>query len=590
MQKTHNKHVITGIVLGLLVLVPAILLAANSVIKGKDTIAPPSRLATSSSSNHFYLATGTLTGGENISIDTTRVDRLNRHINITVDARKMLEVNGGPTGWDSTNLQFCNLNITFPNGTKSFEMLPVSKKSPSIPIFYYDFVTNLSMPTGNYAIRAYPDNGLISWRPPLHGFNFTPLSYVQVYNHNPAGIVTLNETTVYRNKSIGFDITVSDPETPYLQLAWSVTLMKDAKDSDPVKVMVNGTWQKGSAFNQSYFFNLSKSVLGTYHFTVHVNDSQGGLFDTDSTSSFEVKDNPPVIHAVKFTPPLWDNTLGIFRVNTMSFTVNLTDVDNPWYWASVYVVFQRQDYNVNYTSSNFTSSKTTYNYTGVMNVSYAIPVQNYSIIITATDLDGGITYYKPQANNSIIVRDNPPDVHWLHINNQNLTYGLHVSSNEYMAIEINVTDIDQNLDYIVLHFYNTANVKSDFTFNITLYKGIASIIARFNMTSAILSTGIWNIYVAALDFDGSIGKFIVGTITVDPDTRDITAYVIGAALLLIAGFVVGGMAVWRYANSKIKDIRRDMIIKGHGKADQASGKNVVEKKMPPKAGKKGKYQ
>ncbi|HME55503.1 MAG TPA: hypothetical protein VKM55_25080 [Candidatus Lokiarchaeia archaeon] len=594
MQNTHNNRVLASIIVGLLVIISAALLASNGVNKGNPAFAPRATIQTSSTSSTFLNATHTIKGGINIAINSTRTDRLNRNINFTVNATRMRYSNGGPVGWDSTNIDTCNLNITYPNGTKSFELPmiqgqwnPISKSwqaTTGTQVFYYNFRTNVSIPAGNYIIQAFPSNGIIFYRPPANGFIGTP-PIMQVYNINPTGYVTLNSTNVYRNSSIGFNISVSDPETPYLQLTWNVTMFQESTGK-PL-----GQWQMGSAFNESYFFNTTEGVLGGYHFVVMVYDGQGGKFANNDASPFTVKDNPPIIHAVQFTPELEYGSPGILRVHVLSFVVNLTDVDNPWYTASVYAVLNRVALNENFTSGNFTDNKFTYNYTGSINVSISAPVGNYSIIITATDLDGVTTYYKPSVNGSIIVRDNPPTINSMSLDQQILVNGTHLSTNEMMAFSINVTDIDQNLDFLELRFQNQMDKNDIINFNITIHNDVSNVlIVNYTISSSVLSPGAWNVWVIAHDFDGIGIASPTGTIAIDPDTRDITATVIGAALILIAGFVVGGMAVWRYANSKIKDIRRDMIIKGRVKPGPSDGKKIVEKKLPPKAGKKGKYQ
>lgn len=571
----------TSIILGLFVIIPAAMPAATGGTKGKASLAPWAKIATSSSSRIFYNATDWAGAGITIAIGNTSVDRLNRNVNFTVIATKMLEANGGPTGWNPSNLEYCFLNITYPNAMKSL-YISMNQLVSKIPIFYYNFVTNLSLPVGTYAIHAYPSNGSA----PYKKFTLTPVSNMTIYNINPTGIVTLNTTTVYRNSTLGFNITVHDPETPYLNLVWNVTMVQGSTGKPW------GYWQMGSAFNQSCFFNTSSSVLGTYYFVIKVYDGEGGHYVNMFASSFTVVNNLPIIHAVIFAPKIYSDIggPGIYRSQNLTFMVNLTDVDNPWYYTSVYAIFQRKDVDENFTSGNFTANRITGNFTGFITANIQDPIAYYSIIIKAIDLSGGIAYYKPTANQTIGIRDNHPTVSWVHINNQNLTNGLHLSSYEMMSIQINVSAPDQNLDFISLEFQNTADKSQIFTFNITLQKGMANFIVDFNISSSVLPTGLWTIYVYAYDFDGGFFKGPQGSIVIDPDTRDITAIVIGAALLLIAGFVIGGMAIWRYANSKIKDIRRDMIIKGRGKAEQSGNKKPGEKKAPPKAGKKSKYQ
>ena len=86
-----------SIVLGLLVIIPAILLASSGTTSsdttktGKNPSMPGAIIAASTSSRHFYNATGPTnpTGGITIEVNTTRVDRLNTHINFTVAGKRL---------------------------------------------------------------------------------------------------------------------------------------------------------------------------------------------------------------------------------------------------------------------------------------------------------------------------------------------------------------------------------------------------------------------------------------------------------------------------------------------------------------------
>nr|MDO8087740.1 hypothetical protein [Candidatus Sigynarchaeum springense] len=506
----------------------------------------------SGDSSHFYTANNTSSGGIWITCNNTIVDRLNRSVGFTVNATAMLQDGGWNTALWGNTIEKCELNITFPNRTKSFLLLNIAITT----FFSFTWKTNISIPAGNYQVRANIWNDTDMY---TGGFDFNPVTTVYVNNIAPIGsVILLNATDskIYRNQSMEFLFSIFDPETPFPNLNWNVSLFKLTVTS---QVLLK-RWYMNDTLNQTYKFS-GADVLGNYIFMINITDTSGG-FSAQTVSPFTVLNNPPVIHGASY-----NHTANIKRATeTMHFEVNATDPDNVASGLEVVAILQHKptlDYPsiVNFTSPKFEYNSTTGNFTGSVTVDMTFPLGDASIIIKATDNDTSpaVGHFFPEDKNSTIVSNNDPVVNGVTVNGNSLANGLRFAIYNNLDFVMNVSDIEGKIDYVQISLNGPNNQ------NIT-YFVLGPPPYKVRITTAALSTGTWGVFVTVVDVDGgSSGSINAGVIEVDPDLRDLTAYIIGGVLLLIAGFVVGGMIIWRYANARISAIRRDMIIKTKSK-------------------------
>ncbi|MEX2729700.1 MAG: hypothetical protein Q6353_020750 [Candidatus Sigynarchaeum springense] len=518
----------------------------------------------SGSSTYFYTANNTASGGIWITCNNTVVDRLNRSIGFSVNATAMLQAGGWNTAVWGTTINKCELNITYPNRTKSFLL----QKFETTTIFSFTWRTNVSLPVGFYEIRANIWNATHVY---TGGFDFNPVTKVSVVNISPIGSVVLlnmNGSAYYRNETMEFLMSIFDPETPFTKLVWNVTLFK--LNGSEVPTTWVATWNATCTLNQTYKFT-GNNVLGKYVFFIEIYDDSGG-YSAQTVSEFTVLNNPPVIHGASY-----NFTSNLKRVTeTMHFEVNVTDPDNDVKGANVVAILQqvREPSSVlprlNYTSSPFTYNAVTGNFTGNLTVGPLFPLGNATIIIKATDNETSVPslgpavgpatgYYYPQQKNVTIVTNNLPVLNGVTINGKSLAAGLRFPIYNNLDFIMNASDIEDNIDYVQISLIGPNGE------NVTYY-ALGPSPYKVRVTTAALSTGSWGVFVTVVDREGgSSGSINAGVIEVDPDLRDVTAYIIGGVLLLIAGFVVGGMIIWRYANARISAIRRDMIIKTKSK-------------------------
>ena len=561
MKQMNHKRILASIAFSAMVLIPAMMVVANSAKKTGVAFNPGTEVAASGTSNIFYSAIGTSYGGINISIDSTNTDRLNRVVNITVNATKMLAANGGPAGWN--DVYPCYLNITYPNSTQRVQ--PMSEiGGSSTQIFKYAWTLTPALPVGTYTFKAVPNNGAVNWT----DFNFTPASQMVVFNIKPWGFITTNTTEVYRNHTVAFNITVTDPETPYTQLVWNASLCL-YNTTAPLK-----TWKVGDTFNQTHWFNgTSDTLLEDYYFRLIIVDNNNDKFD-QNMAPITVRDDPPVINSVYY-----NHTAFLRRyTEVMFFEVNVTDNDNPWNATEVKIIFHKENSLVNVSSAALIPNMTTGNFTGAMNVTLdtsgqLAPTGGYTIHVIAKDaetLDSATVEFVPASKNATWILNNNPVMHETLINNQTLVNGTRFSQGQRLEFTVNASDIENEIDYIEIRLLYADGGNTAFNYYI-----LSNTTYTLNISSSVLAPGTWYIYVIVVDFEADANMNTPAyTIVIDPDLRDMTSFAIWIALAAILGLVVGGWIIWRYANAKIADIRRDQIIKGKIKTESADAKKA----------------
>ncbi len=560
-MKDKYKPAIIGIVFGVLLLLPLLASTANlgtvNVRSGIDGGA----IEASGTSSRFYHGNITTTGGISIGCNNTYVDRLSRNVGFNVNATTMLQAGGWDTALWGTTIYRCDILITYPNGTSSFLL----SKTEILSTFQITWRTNFSIPIGVYKVRANIWNISASY---TGGFNYTPstLTNVTVYNLLPIGsIVMLNataESTIYRNQSLAFWISIFDAETPFPALVWNASLFKyknaTALYPTPVK-----TWYPYDTLNQTYRFSGS-NVTGNYVFRMYIADTSGGV-SYQTSSPLRVLNSPPVINSVHF-----NHTANLKRaVETMHFEVNVTDPDSNKSLTEVRVIIEYVPAIVypgviyyNYTSDPFTYIRTTGNFTGNVTVPAAFPNGTANIIVIAEDSDPfpAVTRFSPPGQSSFTVVNNIPVLHGITINGESLADGLRFSVYNNLDFAVNVSDIENRIDYVEVVLDGPPG-----SANISYFiLGPAPYVVRIPASG--LAPGSWGVFIIVSDTEGGLlVAACSGIIEVDPDLRDMTAYIIGGVLLAIVGFVIGGMVIWRYANARISSMRRDMIIKAKSK-------------------------
>nr|MDO8116809.1 hypothetical protein [Candidatus Sigynarchaeota archaeon] len=508
----------------------------------------------SSNWNTFYDAIGTADGGINVTINVTETNRLNRDCLITVDASKMIEINGGISGW--SDVIITHINITYPNSTVIGDGMD---EIGSTNVFTFRFRTGLSSILGDYQFTFIPSTGDQNFS----SFNMTgkPTPKIRIVNVLPVADVLLDREFIYRNESISFTITAFDAETKYLDLDWDLVLV--ASNSTQL-----AAWHEKDDFQQDYMFaGVGDYLLGNYTLDLTVNDADGGI--AKKAVVFEVRNRPPDVLSMdyNFTSELLRHT------ESMKFDINMSDYeDGQSELDSVMVIFQNMVTKQNFTSAKFLFNSTTKNYTGTLTLPKTAKLDSYTIIIIAKDKDNGMTTFIPGTKNEILAMNNLPSIHGTLINGQNLTNGLRFTSRENLEVWINATDVEQ-LTFVELILFNEAS-----NARISLFSSVSEN-KTVKLSSNLLASGTWQLFAAAYDSDNGVcAGTLIGTIEIIPDLRDETATIITVLLSIIGGFFLGGFVIWRYANSKLKDIKGELIIKGASKKEApASGESAKKK-------------
>ncbi len=568
-MKDKYKPIIAGMLFGALLLIPLFMssIASPVTVTTRNGIGGGSIEAAGNSSITYH-GLITTTGGITVSCNNTYVDRLSRSVGFTVNASTMLQSGGWDTIVWGTQIEKCELNITFPNGTSSFRL----SKTQTTSIFAITWKTNTTIPEGMYKIQANIWNISHAY---TGGFNYTPstMTTVEVYNILPVGSIATNATKLYRDQTLLFFISIFDPETPFTSLRWNVSLYK-LNNPTPLK-----RWFPYDTLNQTYTFS-GASDAGEYSFFVQIRDGSNGLFNYTVTP-FTVLNNPPVISSVYY-----NYTANLKRVTqSMRFDVRVTDPDNVANASQVFVILEHQPDSLFPEKINFTSPALVYkaatgNFTGNITIPAPFPSGNAKITIEAWDNDTtpAVSRFHPQQHNMTIITNNIPVLNGVLINGRSPSAGLRFALYNNLDFAVNVSDIEDKIDYVRISL-----VGSDGT-NITYYMLKPPYEVRISASA--LSPGSWGIFIVVADAEGGILRAdSAGVIEVDPDLRDLTAYIIGGVLLVIAGFVIGGMVIWRYANARISAMRRDMIIKAKSKDAQEPAK----KAKPGEKGASSKY-
>jgi hypothetical protein len=568
-MKDKHRPALTGLLIGVILLLPLL----GSIAEKPATIASTDgiyggSIEAAGSSSIFYTANNTVSGGITIGCNNTYVDRLDRDVKFTVNATKMVQAGGWNPAW-GTDVARCYLNITRPDSTTTPY---AATEIGGTQVFSFTLHINITMITGIYKIRASIENAS---KPYNGGFNFQPVTNMTVYNILPVGSVATNTTTVYRNGTLAFFISIFDPETPFPALAWNVSVYRN--DTAPVKLK---TWFKNDTLNQTYTFK-GNNIIGNYAFFIEIRDGSGGSFG-ESVSWFKVLNNPPVIHSASY-----NYTANLKRqVEKMRFEVNVTDPDNVKNFTSVKVIFEHapDDYfpeKINFTSAPLTYKPATGNFTGNVTVPSGFPSGNATIIIEARDNDPkpAVSRFYPANHKTTIVTNNPPVVHDVFINGKSPAGGLRFSLYNNLDFTVNVTDIEDKIDFLQVTLIGPGGKVVYFILGPPPY--------TVRIPASALTPGSWGVFIKVSDTEGGENAVgyddgeNMGVIEVDPDLRDMTAYIIGGVLLVIAGFVIGGMVIWRYANARISAIRRDMIIKAKSKDVQEAKKAKPGEKGAP---------
>ncbi|NMC04130.1 MAG: hypothetical protein GYA24_02900 [Candidatus Lokiarchaeota archaeon] len=552
-MKDKYKPAITCILFGALFLLPLLASIMAPVAPAgpatRDNMVDVGKIETAGRSSIFYPAYNTTTGGITLDVNNTYTDRLDRDIKFTVNATLMVQPGGWASAW-GTDVSRCDLNITYPNSTSRIRTM-TEIGGASSQIFSFTWRTNITLPNGTYYIRAIVWNLTQSY---TWGFNFNPLTNVTLYNIDPVGSIAMNTTTVMRNGTLAFFISIFDPETPFPQLSWNVSIYK-VNGTFPLKI-----YYKNDTLNQTYTFK-GNDILGDYIFYVEIKDGSNGRFQ-ETVSPFKVVNNPPVINSVHY-----NYTASLKRVTqSMRFQVNVTDPDNVKNFTSVRVILEHQPDTFFPEKLNLTNAPllvynaTTKNFTGSITVPAGFPAGSAKIIVVASDNDPvpATSYYVAPYNNMTTIVNNLPTLNGVSINDRSLSAGLRFSTYNNLDFSINASDVENNILYVQVSLVSGATNITYFVLGKDLYK--------IRLPASALFPGSWGVFISVVDMDdGVLSSMNAGIIEVDPDLRDLTGYVIGGVLLVIAGFVIGGMVIWRYANERISAIRRDMLIKAKSK-------------------------
>lgn len=538
---------------------------------------PPQKLCTSyGTSLKNYTATDSINNSESliIGINNSNPDRINRDINITVNANGMLEANDGVPGF--TNVNSIRLNITYPNGTIQNYSMIHSVFNPSDERYHYVWSTRTTMDNGTYEVRAYPNNGT-----EYTNFNFgINLSIINVLNYKPKGYIDLNTTNVYRNETFAFNLTVFDQETPFENLTWTLGLYKGGGAAIE-------EWSTGDALNQTYFIDgIDDILLGTYTFDIIINDADGGQFDS-TILSFNVLNHEPIVHNVTL-----NHTDSIKReTESLYFKANVTDYEDSGTDLEIQVIFQDALTKENLSQSSWEMA---YNvsdelYEVELSIPKIAPIGGYDIIIRASDTDNTNTYYYPPENGSIYIDNNLPKVHGVDVNGK-AANGVHFPLGNNLEFSLNVSDVE-GINYAQVNLVHQGEGSENLTF---LTRSAEDY--NFTVAGGLLKRGTWFIKVIVHDTDGN--KSISSpdsptfTIEIDPDRSVISSNIVLSIIAGTIGIVVGAAITWQYTKKRVNEIRSEMLIKTAGKkaepgkGSKAEGNKPKQKEKQPDQGSK----
>ncbi|MFX0102093.1 MAG: hypothetical protein ACFFCS_21180 [Candidatus Hodarchaeota archaeon] len=500
-------------------------------------------------------------GPNNVSvyIPNTTIDRLNRIVNISVNISNMVD-----TFYDDHI--GCYLNVTFPNSSVYQINMNENQTIPSQDVFYYEFKTNTSMETGVYNFTPHPVNDAGN-----NYYNFTITSandsIITIHNVEPWALFQFNSTDIYRNETLGFNFTLFDGETPYVDLDWNVSLWKVDSDSPLIKIEYKDSWATGDDFNQTWTSSgIENETLGVYRFFAEIDDTE--MVATDVSDTFQVLNRLPIIEDSNINA----GAETLRETDIIEFEVNASDYEDGENISKVQVVFQSDFFGLNITPYfDLEQDSGTKNWTGNYSFPITTELGEYNIILKAIDQNGGESDWVSNDVTSTEVMNNLPITHGATVNDQSLSQGRFFKQSENLIFEINVSDVEdgKNVEFGELRLYHQETGKNIF-FLMAPRPADDRIIIE--IASSFLETGTWNVYIAVMDQDGDwnydeTGEItnLVGAIEIEPDLSNITATVVMIILAAIIGFAVGGFVLWRRANSKIKDIRSEILIKGKGK-------------------------
>ncbi|MHA1680019.1 MAG: hypothetical protein ACTSUE_03360 [Promethearchaeota archaeon] len=558
-MKKNTFTVVTLSVLVLAVMIPMTFPGNDTRVEDQVAMQPDAPVTSYGSSTKNYTA-----GGNDdaiiMSVTDTNPDRINRAINISVNANGMRADNGGPV----TNVDSIQLNITFPNGTIVDYSMIHSVAAPDNERYHLIWKTNTTMDNGTYEIRAYPNTPT----------QYTAINYddnlttIAVRNFAPQGFIEFNTTDIYRNQTLGFNLSVFDLETPFENLTWNLSLYKGGG-------IAIKEWGTGDDLNQTYFFNGTDDTLinEPYSFDLLIHDTSGGEFD-QKIKTFNVLNHKPVVHSVTYN---WTETL--MRVSeSMFFEMNVSDYEDDNSTLDGRIILQDISTldNISESSWEFAWNLTSNLYQAELFLPSQALIREYGIIIEVYDSEGpsdeGTTTYIPPQNSTIKVGNNLPEVHGLKINGKPAN-GLHFQLGTNLDFSVNVSDVE-GMSYVEVILTHQGAGLEDMSFLVLESSGY-----NFTVAANLLEKGTYIINVKAYDADGDVTSFSESnppfTMEIDPNTSVVSSSVVLSIVSIVVGILIGGAISWQATKKRITDLKSDMLIKSSksgGATEKKSGK------------------
>ncbi|MFW9894650.1 MAG: hypothetical protein ACFFD7_02485 [Candidatus Thorarchaeota archaeon] len=442
--------------------------------------------------------------------NTTTVHRLFESINISINT----------FGFD---VDYAVIEIKFTNRTtNNYNMI-----SGGINEYYFEYKPLYNDPLGLQNVSFYLYNSTDT----LQNSHTTYTNFTTISNY----MLTTNSSGYYIGEELYAELIVNNFGS--FQFGWNLTIVDSIIESSQKNIfnLENNAVQFTYRISNETFNNY---VGQKFYIKLNMTNKTSG-FKAAAYFPFDVLNSNPIIDelSIVFSPSQ------ILRTEQCEISLNVSDVEDASKDLDI-------NMNIKDPEGTFVATLTlNYNIDNNFSKQFTIaaekPIGKYQITIIAEDQDGGESSYET----SLIVKNNPPEIHSYEINGLSMSEAISVLYGVLLTFTFNVSDVE-GVAYIKValidennEWYNITRVYDDENTEITI-------------RTIDLITGVWYVYIYVTDSDGTTINLINDynlapqSIRIIPDVISDFIPWISFIIGTILGILVGIGLVYRHYKSR----------------------------------------
>ena len=378
-------------------------------------------------------------------------------------------------------------------------------------------------------------------------------------------MVVTNNSEYFVGDDLYAELTVNNFGT--YQFQWNLTLVDSLIEVNQRNITNFGHNSVQFTYritNETFFDNLGQ----TFYIKLNMTDEISGKINAAYFPFKVLNTNPNIIDSSLILTPS-----EVFRTEEFEISVNVTDIEDlskdlivslsiQDSWDRIIATFPL-DYN---SDTNFSAQ-------------YSIPANRllgeHSLEITAEDKNGGISTFAT----TLTVKNNFPEIHSYEINGKSMNQRISVLYGKNIDFSFNVSDVE-GVAYVKVALLDENNE----WYNITReYNGEET---RITIRTIDLITGVWLVYIYAIDFDGAVTSLVDDYdkapqgLTIIPDALSIYLPWIVFIVGIILGILAGVGLVYRRFKSKFGETKSKSSKQKETPSKKPSSKKKVRSVLP----------